>query len=190
MTGKTARWLSRGLVLAAALWGLALVASGLYMPAKAWAGQILLKQAWHDGQRAPWPGADIRPVARLIIPKLDRELFVLDSASGKAMAWGLGHVQGTPAPGQPGLSAIGGHRDTHLTLLRDIGPGDALIVEGPAGTITRFQITHAEVVDSRTWRYPTVTEGPARLALTTCWPLEATEPGALRLVVYADAPHD
>ncbi len=111
---------------------------------------------------------------------------MLDSAAGKAMAWGPGHVQGTVPPGAAGLSAIGGHRDSHMAFLADLAPGAELELE-TRQIQQSYIVTGAEVVDSRTWRYPVDTDGPPRLALTTCWPLKAQTPGPLRLVVYAEA---
>ena len=184
--GRARRWLVRGAVLAPAIAGLALAGDGLWMAAKAELGQVLLQRAWNDGGREPWPGADIRPLARIAAPALGLEAVVLDSASGKAMAWGPGHVRGTALPGAPGLSAIAGHRDSHLAFLGELGPGAELLVER-GGRTHRFRISGAQVVDSRTWRFPADQGGPPRLAISTCWPLDAATPGPLRLVVWAEA---
>lgn len=182
--GRAARWLARGAVLAPAMAGLWLAGDGLYMAAKAELGQFLLQRAWSDGEADPWPGADIHPLARLSAPGLGVDAIVLDSASGKAMAWGPGHVRGTALPGAPGLSAIAGHRDSHLAFLARLAPGARLTVER-GGAVTPFRVTSAEVVDSRTWRFPDDRGGPPRLALSTCWPLDAETPGPMRLIVYA-----
>jgi sortase A len=183
--------------LAAARAGAALLAAlallplidALHHPAKAWLGQVLLERAWRSGAGEPWSGADIRPLARLFAPATGDSVLVLDSASGKAMAWGPGHVAGTATPGAPGLSAVGGHRDSHMAFLGRLGPGDELVLSRSDGRDQVFAVTHAEVVDSRVWRYPAITDGPPRLALTTCWPLDAGTPGPYRLVVYAVGSH-
>ncbi|WP_417516632.1 class D sortase [Minwuia sp.] len=181
------RWPLRSALVAAALGGAIIAGDGVFMVAKAELGQVLLDRAYADGLSEPWPGADVRPVARLRVPSLERTVVVLDSASGKAMAWGPGHVAGSTLPGNPGLSAIGGHRDSHLAFLGELGPGTEVIVERPAHPDRSYRITHAEVVDSRIWRYPLDPGGPPRLALTTCWPLDAQAQGPMRLVVYAEA---
>lgn len=184
------RWPLRAALLAVAIMGAGVAMDGLWMPAKAALGQFLLERSWRNGGGAPWPGADIRPIARLSAPSLGESAYVLDSASGKAMAWGPGHVQGTVLPGDPGLSAIGGHRDSHLAFLGDLGPGAPVEIDRPGLEPARFSVTRAEVVDSRTWRYPAQRDGRPRLALTTCWPLDAQTPGPMRLVVYAEASTD
>lgn len=180
------RWLARGAILVPALAGVWLAVGGVWMVAKAELGQVLLQRAWDAGRDAPWPGADMRPLARLSVPALGVEAVVLDSASGEAMAWGPGHVRGTALPGAPGLAAIAGHRDSHLAFLAELGPGAEIRVER-SGKAHRFRVTGAEVVDSRTWRFPTDRDGPPRLALSTCWPLDAQTPGPLRLIVHAEA---
>jgi len=181
------RWPLRAALLAVAIAGAGAALDGLWMPAKAVLGQSLLAAAWATEARKPWPGADMSAVARLTAPGLDETAYVLDSASGKAMAWGPGHVPDTALPGDPGLSAIGGHRDSHLAFLGEVQPGDPIIVERPGREPRSFTITHAEIVDSRNWRYPVDHDGTPRLALTTCWPLDAQKPGPMRLVVYAEA---
>lgn len=191
MTHRTRhRWTLRAALLAAFIGGAGVALDGLWMPAKAALGQALLSAAWTAGATEPWPGADLRAIARITAPALDRTVYILNSASGKAMAWGPGHVQGTPLPGDPGLSGIGGHRDSHLAFLGETRPGDMITLERTDRGARRFRVTHAEVVDSRTWRYPVEQDGPARLALTTCWPLDAQTPGPMRLVVYAEASTD
>ena len=61
----------------------ALIALGGWQVASAW------KDA-RDGHvaRRPWPWADMRPVARLTVPSRHIELFVLDNASNRALAFG------------------------------------------------------------------------------------------------------
>lgn len=186
----------RGRKAAAAL-GLALMALGAveaaraaHGPVKAVVGQWLLGRAWDDTRAGtatkPWGWADIAPVARLSVPRLDVSAVVLGSASGEAMAWGPGHVAGTAVPGTAGLSAIGGHRDTHLAFLANTRPGDELMLETASGT-ERYRVTRGLVVDSRHWRLPSETSGDKRLALITCWPFDAGYDGPLRFVLFAEA---
>lgn len=173
--------------------GAGLAASALLPPAKAALGQILLERAWavsEPGAPArPWPSADLGPAARLTVPALGVSTIVLGSASGEALAWGPGHVAGTAPLGGPGLAAIAGHRDSHLGFLGRLGPGALIRLETGTGSLS-YRVTRAIVVDSRRWRLPIRHEGPSRLALSTCWPLdggEGSEDAPHRLVIYADA---
>ena len=165
------------------LTGGALAASALYHPAKARLGQHLLAEAWEAGEAKPWPWADFTTYARIEAPGLGVEAIALSDASGAAMAWGPGHVAGTAAPGAPGVTAFAGHRDSHFAFLGRLKPGDEVTVETASGA-RAYRVTSGIVVDSRTWRLPT--GGPERLALSTCWPLNAETPGPLRLVLFAE----
>ena len=112
----------------------ATAAQGLWIPAKAALAQVLLDEAFARGQAGepratPWPWSDAWPVARLRSPRHGSDLVVLSDASGRSLAFGPGHLSGTPLPGDPGTSVIAGHRDTHFAFLRRLEPGDALLVE-------------------------------------------------------------
>jgi sortase A len=170
----------------------ALLARGLWIPAKASLAQALLARAWSQsraslGQRAPrpWPWADTRPVARLRVPRLGISRIVLAGASGRTLAFAPGHVDGTAAPGTSGNSAIAGHRDTHFAFLRQLRAGDELIVERTDGLEARYRVSEIAVVDrSRTDVLAATEEG--RLTLVTCWPFEGPAPGGReRYVVSA-----
>ncbi|MEO1292005.1 MAG: class GN sortase [Pseudomonadota bacterium] len=176
------------------LTGAALTASALYIPAKAQLGQSLLQDAWQEAKAGmpakPWPWADIEPVAKLAFPSLGVEQLVLNEASGEAMAWGPGHVTGTEPLGAPGLSAAAAHRDTHFAHLGDLAPGDTILLETKDGLKAEYRVDHAMVIDATQWRFPDIKDGPDRLALSTCWPLDSLTPGPERLVVFADRVND
>jgi sortase A len=163
---------------------------GLYIHAKAQLAQILLERAWQRtlaGEKAvkPWPWADTWPVARLIAPAQGANLLVLSGASGRTIAFGPGHMDGTPLPGATGNSVIGGHRDTHLAFLRAVKRGETLTVERADGKRTDYRVTDLDVLDKRdTW--VAKNEGPSRLTLITCWPFDALRAGGPeRYVVIA-----
>src|SRR3954465_9020365 len=65
---------------------------GLWIQVKASVAQVLIAQAWSRtlaGQTAvrPWSWADTWPVARLTVPRLGVEYYVLEGADGSAMAF-------------------------------------------------------------------------------------------------------
>lgn len=164
--------------------GAALGALALHHPVKAMLGQRLLADAWAAGGVKPWPWADFAAYARIRAPRLGVSAIALSTASGAAMAWGPGRVDGAARPGDTGLTAFAGHRDSHFAFLADLAPGDVLTVETRAEEAGAYRVTSAIVVDSRVWRFPA--GGPRRLALSTCWPLGADAPGPLRLVIFAE----
>jgi len=97
-------WLA-AVAFSVSLWQLG---QGSYIQAKAWLAQVLIKQAWArtlegEAQAKPWPWADTWPVARITVPGRDIERFVLAGANGRTIAFGPGHVFGTPLPGVTAL---------------------------------------------------------------------------------------
>ncbi|MEK9647338.1 MAG: class GN sortase, partial [Alphaproteobacteria bacterium] len=170
--------------------GLWPLAAALAIPAKAAVAQVLLARAWDrtlagDAHAKPWPWADTWPVARLRLPHQKADLIVLEGASGQALAFGPGHVAGTAAPGTPGLSVVGGHRDTHLSVLKNVRPGDPVEIERPDGEWARYRVTETAVADARLpWHPPEDADG---IALVTCYPFDAVVPGGpLRFLVMAE----
>ncbi len=161
-----------------------------WIEAKAHLAQQLVRRAWHEtlagaSDTRPWPWADTQPVARLMVPGRGVELFVLAGASGRTLAFGPGHVSGTPLPGEPGNSVVSGHRDTHFAFLRRLRDGDEVVVERRDGRRQRYAVNGTRIVDHReTWVASDA--GDTRLTLVTCYPFDALRPGGpLRYVVTA-----
>ena len=186
-------WTRRVLVSATALCGLVLVAQGLWIPAKATLAQVLLQRAWHQtldagsaesGDFRPWPWADTWPVARLRAPAREVDLIVLHGASGEALAFGPGRLEGLgDGLGDDGPVALAGHRDTHFAFLGDLEVGEELRLGLPGGVPRTYRVTEAFRVDHRD---TSALRGDADdLVLVTCWPLEARVPGPWRWIVRA-----
>lgn len=177
------------LLVAAAL---ASFGHGAYIYAKAELAQVLLHRAW-ERQRVtgspvkPWPWADTHPVARLVARARDADILVLAGASGRTLAFGPGHLDGSAQPGDAGNAVITAHRDTHFRFLKDVASGDELLVERSDGSIRRFRIRTSYVADHRELHLPRDTSVPT-LTLVTCYPFDALNPGGpLRYVVVAEA---
>ena len=174
--------------------GVGLVGDGAWIHAKAWLAQLLLERSWAAAQATgssppPWPWADTRPIARLTAPRQDVDLFVLAGASGRTLAFGPGHHDGSAAPGTRGNVVLSGHRDTHFRFLREVATGDVLTLETAAGARTRYRIRRLDIVDSRHLAFA---RRPSErvLTLVTCYPFDALTPGGpLRYVVTAVADH-
>jgi sortase A len=173
-----------------ALAGLSLIGDALYIHAKAMLAQVLFDRAFaaeiaSGAVVKPWSWADTWPVARIEVPRLAAHAIVLAGGSGQALAFGPGHVERTPDPGEPGTAVYAAHRDTHFAFLGQVEPGDEIVVTARNGATSRFRVTHTEVV-----RWDSSGIDPAapgrHLALATCWPLDSALPGPLRYVVHAD----
>ena len=170
--------------------GLLMTGDGLYIWAKAAFGQMLLDRSWARTLSAstpakPWSWADIQPVARLTIPRLNRHAIVLDGTHGEALAWGPGHMPGTPLPGNVGISVIAGHRDTHFAMMGNLVIGDRLNLQRYDGKAYVFEIITKQIVKAHHPNLNLDADLPY-LALVTCWPLDAMEAGGDdRLVILA-----
>ena len=173
-----------------ALLGVWQVAQAGWIHARAIVAQELIESAWKDARagkvaRRPWPWADMRPVARLSVPSRRVDLFVLDNASNRALAFGPAHVSGTAAPGATGNSVIVAHRDTHVAFLRDLSANDEIDVETSRGS-ARYRVREVVIVDRNETRVMDAADSP-QLTLITCFPFDAVRPGTtLRYVVIAD----
>lgn len=179
-------------IVALAFTGLTAFGSGLYIYAKAAAGQALLHWAWSRSATTgapvkPWPWADTHPVARLRVPGLDVDEFVLAGASGRTLAWGPGHLDESAPPGAAGNTVLSAHRDTHFRFLQRVVPGDAIVIELPTGGSRNYRVREVFIADASSLRIPRDTAVPT-LTLVTCYPFDTLVPGGpLRYVVVAEA---
>lgn len=169
--------------------GLALVGQGGWIHAKALLAQHLLDRAFAltiaAGKPAkPWPWADTWPVARIEAPRLGESAIVLKGASGEALAFGPGHLDGTPRAGEAGTAVYAAHRDTHFAFLADMKEGDEIRVTRDDGQAFSYRVTGMEVVRWDRSGIDPYASGRS-LVLATCWPFDAMRPGPLRFLVHA-----
>ncbi|OCP09236.1 MULTISPECIES: class GN sortase [unclassified Ensifer] len=173
-----------------ALAGLMLIGKGFYMKAKAEVSQVLLKRTFEaqlhgnpDGR--PWPWADFRTAAEITAPRLNRSAIVLEGASGEALAFGPAWLTTTPQPGEEGTSVIAAHRDTHFRWLKDVTPGDLLVLTRTDGRRFLFRAGEGRVAR---WDESGINASASghHLALATCWPFDAIEQGPMRYIVSAE----
>ena len=160
--------------------------------AKAHLAQFLISSAWQKTlvskgtAKKPWPWADTWPVARLEVPRHQVDLFVLAGATGNSLAFGPGYEPASASPGQPGVTVIGGHRDTHFEFLRNIKANTLLSLQLPSGERKAYQVSAMRVVDTTGEPYLQLATGNNELLLVTCYPFDALRSGGpLRYVVSA-----
>jgi len=183
------RTLTRSLLVCLLLAGIAVGGEGLWIYAKAKLAQLLLEISWRSalaGERVrPWPWADTRAIARLTIDRDGSDIIVLAGASGRTMAFGPGHLDGTAMPGEAGNCVITAHRDTHFAPLRYVGPGDVLTLQTSDGRSVHYRVQSTRIV-AKNDTSVLQQDGRTRLTLITCYPFEAIRPGTpLRWVVIA-----
>jgi len=165
--------------------------AGIYIHAKAWLAQRLIATSWAstlEGERhvRPWPWADMWPVARLRVPSVDVDLYVLADVSGRSLAFGPGHLNESAPPGSVGNTIVAAHRDTHFRFLRTLPIGAELTLQTDDGKVHRYRLMETQVIDSRHDRIRLDADG-SLLTLLTCYPFEQIMPGGpLRYVAVAE----
>jgi sortase A len=157
----------KAMVITICLCGLLRLSYVFYTQIKAVAAQLLLEKAWekhlivnninvgieqqnyntsHDIK--PWPWADIRVVARLTFISQQKEIIVLDSDSGQALAFAPGLSGATPL-GDDFPLVISGHNDSHFSLLKDLEIGDEIIIQSNIKQSSTLRVTSVKVIDTR-----------------------------------------
>jgi sortase A len=127
-------------------------------------------------------------VARMRIPKVGLDTYVVAGASLRDLRGGPGMIASTSVPGTPGRSVVAGHRTTYgaeFNRNEELRAGDEIFVDTPAGTTT-YRVTGRRVIrpsDAQAIVEITTPGGPNRLILTTCHPKFSARQ---RLLVEAD----
>jgi sortase A len=122
-------------------------------------------------------------LAKLKIPRLDAELYVIEGDGPRELRRGPGHLLGTALPGENGNCIIAGHRDTHFRVLKDIREGDDIVLQTETGQyLYRVRKTHIVSPENTSALRPTKT---AALNLITCYPFYYVGSAPQRFIVEA-----
>lgn len=168
--------------------GVLCLAWGFWIPAKAVLAQILLHRAWHISLETghpvkPWPWADSWPIGRLRQPRLGVDLIVLEGASGEALAFGPGRLEGGGQLSENKHAVLAGHRDTSFTFLKDVQHGDTITVES-LSTQDTYTVENTQIVTAD--ELYLAREQSRTLSLITCYPFDSVMPQtAMRYLVTA-----
>jgi sortase A len=157
---------------------------------KALLAQHLLAKAWSEAsatglQQKPWPWADTWPVARLRVPGLHVQRYILAGTSGQALAFGPGmHEAFSGSAGN--WTVLAGHRDTHFSFLQALEAGMLLSLELAGGEMREYRVQSIRVVDTRHESLNPPAMADPHLLLVTCYPFASGDVnGPLRYVVAA-----
>jgi sortase A len=124
-----------------------------------------------DPTKALPPAPEGEGVAVLKMPRIDIEKYVVEGVGVSELKEGPGHYPGTPLPGQPGNSAIAGHRTTYgapFNQMDKMQVGDPVFVSTKQGKF-EYTVTELKVVSPREVEVLDPTEDN-RLTITTCHP--------------------
>ncbi len=122
-------------------------------------------------------------IGRIEIPRLDLSTVIFEGDDDDTLKMGVGHLSGSPLPGEAGNVVLAAHRDTFFRPLRDIRNRDRIDVITPAGT-RRYQVDSTNIVtpDHIQVLAPTQT---ATLTLVTCFPFDWFGHAPMRFIVRA-----
>ncbi len=139
-----------------------------------------------SGVAASDPGvapANGQPIGTIVIPSIGANFVVVQGTDTGDLELGPGHYSGTPLPGQPGNSAIAGHRTTYLHPfynLNELVAGAPIYITTTQGRF-QYNVTSVSVVSPSDVAILDPTPAPT-LTLTTCNPRYSA---SQRLVVQA-----
>lgn len=171
------------------------LAAGLYMLAAGaglwWSGQVGQQEAgkeWESMQEeasaaVAIPVADGAAMARLRVPRLEKEQYIIKGASRQNLKKGPAWLAVTSAPGMRGNCVIAGHRDTHFRFLKDVQAGDEIQLEY-GKRVFRYRVESLQIVKPQNRELLRPQKG-AVLTLVTCYPFYFVGPAPKRFIVRA-----
>jgi len=186
------RWLLRGVrylffvtgILALGYVGFALLDARLYQVSakRSLESQIQVEKEHKVTQ--PKPAVKEGDVlGRMDIPRLGMSVAVLQGTNSRMLRRGVGHIEGTPLPWEPGNSGIAGHRDTFFRDLKDVRMNDEIEFQTAHG-LFHYQVDWVKVVAPDDTSVLTPSSETA-LTLVTCYPFYFVGPAPSRFVVRA-----
>jgi len=165
----------------------------LYLHAKARLAGVLIRQAWEQSLKtgspqAPWAWADTHPVARLHIPRLGYDEFVLEGATPRTLAFGPARMQSGAAMGKPGNLVLAGHRTSWFRGLENIAQSDRIELEWfdthGALHLRTYEVKAIWIVDPKDTAMLAPTPQDV-LTLITCYPFGRSPYSPQRFIVRA-----
>lgn len=123
------------------------------------------------------------PLGVLRIPKIGLEVAVLDGTDDFTLNRAVGHIEGTPRPGERGNVGIAGHRDGFFRGLKDVVLGDTMELETLSGKQV-YRIEDIWIVNPEDIQVLDPTPGPA-ITLVACYPFYFVGSAPKRYIVRA-----
>jgi len=128
--------------------------------------------------------AAVGVLGEIEIARIGVSAMIMEGTDSRTLRRAVGHVQGTPLPGELGNVAIAGHRDTFFRALRNVRQGDEITLKTLDGSyLYRVESTQVvkpddtQVLDSSTDQI---------LTLVTCYPFYYVGPAPKRFIVRAE----
>ena len=122
-------------------------------------------------------------IGRVEIPRLDVSVVVRAGSDARTLQLAVGHIPGTPLPGETGNVGLAGHRDTFFRRLKDIRPDDEIRVDTTHGMFV-YRVERTVVVEPTDVWVLDQTDSSI-LTLVTCYPFTYVGSAPQRFIVRA-----
>jgi sortase A len=123
------------------------------------------------------------PLGRIEIARIGLAAMIMEGVDAGTLRHAVGHIPGTPLPGQRGNVALAGHRDTFFRPLRNIQNDDEITLTTLDGSY-HYRVDLISIVEPRDVGVLKNT-GEAILTLVTCYPFHFIGPAPQRFIVRA-----
>jgi sortase A len=128
-------------------------------------------------------GREGSPLGRIEIRQIGLAAMILEGTGEKTLQRAVGHIQGTPVPGQGGNVALAGHRDTFFRGLRKIRQDDEITLTTLSGSY-RYRVDSTKVVAPEDLDV-LAADNDDILTLVTCYPFNLVGSAPKRFIVRA-----
>lgn len=122
-------------------------------------------------------------LGKIEIVRIGLSAMIMEGTDGRTLRQAVGHIRGTPLPGQQGNIAIAGHRDTFFRPLRNVEKDDEITLTTLDGS-SRYLVDFTKVVAPEDTQV-LGNSGNATLTLVTCYPFYFVGPAPRRFIVRA-----
>jgi sortase A len=122
-------------------------------------------------------------VGRIEIPRLSLRAIIAEGTDNRTLRRAVGHLKGTPLPGDEGNVVLAGHRDTFFRTLKDVRADDIVRVTTPRGRF-EYVVQATAVVEPTRTEVLEPTAEPS-ITLVTCYPFYLVGEAPDRFIVRA-----
>jgi sortase A len=134
-------------------------------------------------QKLSLPPLAGKALGEIELTRIGVTAMILEGTDDRTLRRAVGHIPGTPLPGQPGNVALAGHRDTFFRALHNVRQDDEITVMTLEGSY-RYRVDSIAVVGPEDTQVLDNSGGDI-LTLVTCYPFYFVGPAPRRFIVRA-----
>ncbi|MCS0654775.1 class D sortase [Cytobacillus firmus] len=123
-------------------------------------------------------------IGLLTVPKLKKDIPIIEGTDEEQLAAGVGHYPGTAFPTQKDQIVLSGHRDTVFRQFDQLELGDIFTVKLSYGEFS-YEIYDTKIVDADDRTIIRSTAPDEILTVTTCYPFSYLGDAPERFIFYA-----